>query len=333
MKSSRLPGIDLLLCALLLISLPGRVGAEEALANSRRPTSEAELRFWLENMVGRHHFSMDEVQAATGLSAAETKAALVKFGISAEAKPSREGQNTLLVLPYPGGRHPRIGFLEGAIRPQRETKFSVFLPWDPPSYVVVDLPEAIWSQLGLLYLAHSHVPTIWTKQGVTLPPLEWERKDAGILESRRSLPNGVAFGARVVPAMREVRMELWLTNGSNERLSDLRVQNCVMLKGARGFSAQTNANKILQKPYAACRSEDGRKWIITAWHPCQRVWANAPVPCFHSDPQFPDCAPGESARLRGWLSFFEGDDIFAEFQRIDRTHWMDEAEAFGAAPR
>jgi hypothetical protein len=33
------------------------------------------------------------------------------------------------VLPYPGGRHPRVGFLDGAIDPQRGTKASVFAPW------------------------------------------------------------------------------------------------------------------------------------------------------------------------------------------------------------
>ena len=64
------------------------------------------------------------------------------------------------------GRHPRIGFLDGAIRPQRETKISVFTPWDPHSYVVVDVPEAIWSNLGLTYLAHTHIDTVWTKKKI-----------------------------------------------------------------------------------------------------------------------------------------------------------------------
>ena len=36
---------------------------------------------------------------------------------------------------------PRIGFLEGAIAPLRGTKASVFLPWDPKSYVVVEPTE------------------------------------------------------------------------------------------------------------------------------------------------------------------------------------------------
>src|SRR5262249_41132707 len=150
----------------------------------------------------------------------------------------------LLVLPYPGGRHPRIGFLDGAVRPQRETKVSVFAPWDEASYVVVDVPEAIWSNLGLLYLAHTHVPTVWSKQGIDLAPLDWNRRADGSLDIERRLPNGVVFGARVLPTRQAVRMELWLTNGTKERLTDLRVQNCVLLRGAAGFEAQTNDNKV-----------------------------------------------------------------------------------------
>src|SRR5262249_46235817 len=156
------------------------------------------------------------------------------------------------VLPYPGGRHPRIGFLDGAIRPQRETKASVFTPWDDASYVVVDLPEAIFSNLGLTYLAHTHVPTLWTKQGIDLEPLEWNRRAGGMLESSRMLPKGIAFGAKITPSTDAVRMELSLTNGTAERLSDLRVQVCVMLKGAAGFDEQSNDNKVFSAPYVAC---------------------------------------------------------------------------------
>ncbi len=227
----------------------------------------------------------------------------------------------LLVLPYPGGRHPRIGFLEGAIDPQRETKISVFTPWPNGGYVVADIPEAIWSNLGLTYLAHTHVPTIWTKQNVALDKLEWMRHADGTLSFERTLPNGIRFGTKVMPEPNAVRMEMWLTNGTDAPLSDLRVQNCVMLKAARGFAAQTNDNKIFESPYTACRSADGTHWVISAWEPCQRAWGNDRCPCLHSDPQFPDCPPGESRRLRGWLSFYQGTDIEGEFRRIDTLGW------------
>jgi len=143
-------------------------------------------------------FTPAEITAATGLLTDDIKAALTEFNIRAENKPARPADSPLLVLPYPGGRHPRIGFLDGAVRPQRETKISVFCPWDDTSYVVVDVPEAIWSNLGLTYLAHTHVPTIWTKQGVELPVLEWNRHDDGSLEVERKLPNGITFGTKIV---------------------------------------------------------------------------------------------------------------------------------------
>jgi hypothetical protein len=290
-------------------------------ATARKPKDDADLKFWLENMALYHRFTALEIQQATGLSAAEINAAVKRFDLKSGQPPPRPATAPLLVLPYPGGRHPRIGFLDGAVRPQRDTKFSVFTPWDPASYVVVDAPEAIWSNLGLTYLAHTHVPTIWSKQNIELPPLEWNRLANGVLQFERTLPNGIMFGTRVTPARDAVHMEMWLKNGTPETLSDLRVQNCVMLKGAAGFTEQTNANKVLSKPYVACRSGDGKRWIITAWEPCHRPWANPPVPCLHSDPKFPDCQPGETQRVRGWLSFYEGSDIEAEFRRIEKTGW------------
>lgn len=316
--------VRLLLVLLLLVaSVTGRAqAAEPEPPNIRKPTSADDLRYWLQNMVWHHRFTAAEVAAATGLSADEVMAALKKYDVAPDTRPKRAADAPLLVLPYPGGRHPRIGFLDGAIRPQRETKVSVFTPWDDDSYVVVDVPEAIWSNLGLTYLAHTHIPTVWTKQKVDLPPLEWNRRGDGTFDLERKLPNGILFGAKVVPGRDAVRMELWLTNGTKEKLSDLRVQVCAMLKGAAGFTQQTSANKVAAAPYTAARSADGKRWIITAWEPCHRAWDNPQCPCLHSDPKFPDCEPGETKRLRGWLSFYEGDDVKAEFRRIDKLDWQ-----------
>jgi hypothetical protein len=289
--------------------------------NVRHPDTDEELAYWLRNMIWYHRFTTDEVRAATGLSEPEIIAAQKKFDIRSDNPPARDETARLLVLPYPGGRHPRIGFLEGAIDPQRETKFSVFTPWDPNSYVVVDVPEAIWSNLGLTYLAHTHIDTIWTKQGIALPKLEWNRRPDGSLDIERTLPNGIAFGVKAVPARDAARMEMWLKNGTDQRLTDLRVQMCVMTKMATGFAEQTNKNKVFTNPYVACQSADGKRWIITAWENCNRPWGNEQCPCFHSDPKFPDLEPGQRHRLRGWLSFYEGDDVQAEFARIEATGW------------
>ena len=292
--------------------------------NARKPNGDTELRFWLENMIWHHRFSDDEITLATGLSVDDIKAAKDKFNIRDDNRPARAANVPLFVLPYPGGRHPRIGFLDGAVNPQRETKVSVFTPWDDKSYVAVDVPEALWSNLGLTYLAHTHIDTIWSKQGIAMERLEWNRRKDGSFDIQRRLPNGIEFGTVVVPRREAVRMELWLKNGSKEKLSDLRVQNCVMLKEARGFEAQTNDNKLFRKPFVAVHDESKKRWIITAWEPCHRPWGNAPCPCLHSDPKFPDCASGETQTLRGWLSFFEGADIDTELRRIESLGWQTE---------
>src|SRR5207249_9810642 len=62
------------------------------------------------------------------------------------------GKSKVRVLPYPGTRETRLGFFAN-VDAQRGTKASVFVPWDSTSYVVVDLPEAIFSRNRLLFLA------------------------------------------------------------------------------------------------------------------------------------------------------------------------------------
>ena len=304
-----------------------RMLQSEALTdNVRRPDSDADLEFWLQNMVWHHGYSVAEVRSATGLSSEEVLAALQRFDIRVENRPRREADASLKVLPYPGGRHPRTGFLDGAVRPQRDTKISVFAPWNDHDYVVLDVPEAIRrndeSRHGLLYLAHSHVDTMWTKQGKPLKPIEWQRHADGSFTMDRLLPNGTSFGTKVVPGHDAVRMEMWLKNGSQEELRDLRVQNCIMLKAAPEFADPGKEHNVVSEPYIARRSLHGNRWMITAWTPCHGTWFNPPCPCMHSDGRFPDCQPGETKRLRGWFSFYEGDDIQTELKRIDATDWQ-----------
>jgi hypothetical protein len=292
--------------------------------NSRRPANDQQLAFWLRNMLVDHRFSAEEAAAATGMTAEEIGAAAKRLSIDPASPPPRDKDAPLVTLPYPGGRHPRTGFLDGAVNPQRETKISVFAPWKDGGYAVADVPEAIWHEPAsgrvLLYLAHTHVPTIWDKQQIKLQPLEWQRTDDG-WQAERKLPNEVVFGTRVRRSRSEVRLEMWLANGTKETLRGLVVQNCVMLKGLAGFEQQTNDNKLLRKPFVACHNADKSRWIITAWEPCHRPWANPPCPCLHSDPKFPDCEPGQTVRVRGWLSFYEGADIEAELKRIDAMDW------------
>ena len=114
-----------------------------------------------------HRFTPAEAGAALGLTADEVDGRRQAARHRPSKRPERKAGDPLLVLPYPGGRHPRIGFRDGAIRPQRETKASVFAPWADGGYAVADVPEAVWfeptaSKPELLYLAHTHVPTTGT---------------------------------------------------------------------------------------------------------------------------------------------------------------------------
>ena len=285
--------------------LAGLPSLRTDVSEARVPHSDAEKSYWLENMILDHRFSRFEVRAATGLGMEEIKTAMTKT-----PPPPDKVAGGLKILPYPGGRHPRTGFLEGAVAPQRDTKASVFLP-DGSGYVVVDLPEAIWSNLGLTYLAHTHIATVWGDR--ELPKLEWTRRKEGGLEFVRELPNGIAFGARIVAAedrKNRVNMVMWIRNGSGEPLTDLRAQVCVMLKGARGFNGRTGANKIIGKNQVAVRHiEDPNRWIITGWLPCHRPWQNPSVPCLHADPAFADCPPGKTVQASGWLEFYTGPDV------------------------
>ena len=274
-----------------------------------RTNGAAENRYWLENMAW-HRFRPEEVDRVVPGHGVDYAKAIDAVAKKKDRRPR--------ILPFPGGRHPRNSFFDGALAPQRETKFSAFLPWDPQSYVVIDLPEALWSNLGLTYLAHTHIDTVWDTQGIDLAPQEWERRADGSLRHERMLPNEVSFGAAVNPVDDHIDMELWMRNGSEAPLSDLRIQNCVMLEAARGFHHDTNHNKRLTGSVAAVRNEDGSHWIVTAWERTQRAWANPPVPCLHADPQFPDLPPGAKATLRGELWFVDGEEIDSKINELNQ---------------
>lgn len=284
--------------------------------NSRTAKNDDELRFWLENALLHHRFTKAEAGAALGLTSDEVMAGVNRLGIDLAKKPDR-----MAVLPYPGGRHPRIGFRDGAIRPQRETKASAFAPWKDGGYAVIDVPEAVWfepepKKPELLYLAHTHIPTHWDRQKKPLEPLEWTRHADGSLSLERTLPNKVTMISKVTPGKDGIRMEFTVANGSEAKLTGLRVQMCTMLAGLSGFEKLTNDNKVFAAPFAACKDESGRRWIITGWQRCGRAWGNPPCPCLHSDPVVEDCPPGERRSVRGWLSFYEGTEIDAELKRL-----------------
>ena len=274
-----------------------------------------DLKFWLENMLVHHHYTWAEAARVCGWSVEETQKKAKELKISPGGTTKKLETNRIHILSYPGGREVRRGFLDGCIDFQRGTKASVFLPWSETDYVVVDLPEAIFSEKRLLYLAHTHIPTIWDEQNVIIENIDWTREPDGSLHHERVLSNHVAFGASLQSKAGAVEMELWLRNGSGQPLTGLRVQVCNLLKGAPEFNEQTTTNKIFRSPCAAVQSAGAGRWILTAWQRCGRAWGNGIVPCLHADPVLPDCAPGQTVRVRGRLWFYEGKDVELELQR------------------
>ncbi len=301
------------------LAMGTRTGAEGIEMTGRKPASEAELEYWLRVMAVDHHYSRREMAVALGQSPHAVGALLRTHGAALRRDPAPE---PLRVLPYPGGRHPRLGFLDGAVNPQRDTKVSIFTPWDPASYVVVDTPEAIWANGELIYLAHTHVETRWTRQRIALPELEWERRQDRSYVLDRPLPDGVRFASWVRPGPDRVRMELTLHNGSDRQLRDLRVQVCVMLGYCTGFAGQTGDNKRQEGACIAAHDVSGRHWVLTAWQPLHRTWNNPPCPCIHSDPVFPDCPPGGRRRVRGVLAFHEGKDHHEAMASLRADPWL-----------
>lgn len=273
------------------------------------PTAPLDDRFWLEDCA-THDYSQVETAMATGKEVREVALLQGRYGI----KPVKAPPDKLLLLPYPGGRHPRIGFLEGAIDPDRGTKASLFLPWG--GYAVIDVPEAVWCEKELVYLAHKHIPTKWEKKGIAMERFDWTRGADGVLTSQRTLPDGLAFSVRVEPEKDGARLELRLKNGTDHQLGGLRAQVCVMLKGAPGFDAQTKDNKVKLAEAGVCavRSEDGKRWIATIFEK-PKLWENPPCPCIHADPLFPDLEPGQEAASRGRVFVYEGPDLPGEIAR------------------
>ena len=264
------------------------------------------LDFWLANMLYDHQFSKDEMMQATEYSEMELDQSL---SMLLPKEPGSNNKDILKVKPYPGVRHPRINFKDGMLSPMRGTKISIFLPWDPEEYVVLDLPEALFTQFGLTFLGHKHIPTIFDNHKIVIQNSDWTISDDGSLHNIWSLPNQMVIGADIYPGINELDMKLWTKNNSDVVFTDLQSQVCIMLKMATQYNALNNDNKIFDSPVAAVRSEDSSHWIITAWNFGNHEWGNEDCPCLHSDPRLPDCAPGEIVYVTGKIWFYTGTEI------------------------
>jgi peptidoglycan/xylan/chitin deacetylase (PgdA/CDA1 family) len=266
---------------------------------SRRDSS-----YWIRNML-TFRFSPAEMSAVLAWPEAKISDLIRENGLV----PLPTDSDRIQVIPYPGGRHPRIHFKEGMLSPMRGTKAGIFLPWKKQDYLVLDLPEAVFSQFGLTFLAHKHIPTLFDLQHWKIKNNDWIRHPDGHLSNRWDLPNRLVIGAEIYPGNDEIGMSLWLFNGTRDTtFTGLQTQICIMFKGAPDFDRLTNENKVFREALAAVQAENGERWILTAWQRCGHVWGNEDCPCMHSDPVLPDCAPGDTVRVNGRIWFTRNGD-------------------------
>jgi len=216
-------------------------------------------------------------------------------------------------------------------------------PWTTRDSVWLDFPEAIFCDAGLLFL--SHVNPRFPQRFPDLPRVPWTVR-SDVISYRRDLPNGVAFGGSV--AQRDeyrVAIELFMENGGEEPLRDIRLQTCLFLRACKEFGAYTGANKRVHVPgrwvtleEAIRRGEEAddrpgatyrvgwrrgalvadQPWVVTLSDEAERLVAmswrrstfsivgNPEHPCMHADPFFEDIEPGATATVAGEIVFFDG---------------------------
>jgi len=212
-------------------------------------------------------------------------------------------------------------------------------PWPSHDYLWLDFPEAIFTDIGLIYLSHVNPkhPVLFPN----LPKVPWKQLSNG-LAYRRVLPNGIEFGGKLYtdkPAT--VNTELYIKNGSEKPLRNIRLQTCLFLRAIKEFSDFTANNKYVHlpdlgwMPFPEAQKTGLKKGIyrlgwrggppsadlpvmVTVSNQAERLVAftwerdtfslvcNPDHPCMHADPYFPDLDPGDSAVIHGRIIFYEG---------------------------
>ena len=234
-----------------------------------------------------------------------------------------------------------IRILPGQWRPHYPFEQIAWIspPWPSQDYIWLDFPEAIFTDIGLLYL--SHVNPAFPVCFPDLPLVPWRHTDDG-LAFERTLPNGVRFGGSIAAADPGiVTLDLFISNESQTPLRNIRLQTCACLRGIKEFSEFTASNKYVRTPaigwstyeQAGSQPEIGAyplgfrgegpaiadlPVIVTLSNEAERLVAmswygstislvsNSDRPCMHADPGFSDLEPGQRAEIQGEVLFFEG---------------------------
>ncbi len=225
-------------------------------------------------------------------------------------------------------------------------------PWSSREYIWLDFPEAIFSDNELLFL--SHINTRIPYKYRYLKSVEWEETEEGI-EYKQELPNGVSFGGSVAKKSENIiSLELWVHNGSDDPMKDVKLQTCAYLHGIEEFDQKTSENKlvhvaghgwishmearelndvegkyhvgwlsgprVVDLPVMLALSEEAGHLVAFTWfEDTYSFVGNKNHPCFHADPRMGDIEAGESKTIKGELIFFDG--TVEEFEEFFRTKY------------
>lgn len=236
---------------------------------------------------------------------------------------------------------PGIRLFPGQWRPHYPFEQIAWLnpPWPSEDYVWLDFPEALFANGDLLYL--SHVNPAFPARFPDLPRVEWQQNENS-LHFTRLLPNGLRFGGSLqVIEDSVVALTLFLENGSEARLKEIRLQTCAYLRQLKEFAQFTLSNKyvhlprggwaplpeahqapelgryrqgfrgsgpqVADLPVLATISANGERLLAMTWYEATiSLGSNPGHPCMHADPGFPELAPGARETIRGELIFFDG---------------------------
>ena len=102
---------------------------------------------------------------------------------------------------------------------------------------------------------------------------------------------GNKFSAEMIPWLKDMGIQFARRGGTPEFDYD----------EGRGVAVEPGSDHPLLLPTAADARPD---------------WGDIHCPCLHSDPQFDDLEPGENQTIQGWLSFYEGRDVYGEMGRL-----------------
>jgi len=138
-----------------------------------------------------------------------------------------------------------IRILPGQWRPHYPFEQIAWIspPWPSQDYIWLDFPEAIFSDIGLLFL--SHVDPKHPVLFPDLPKVPWQPVDDGLC-FERTLPNQMKFGGTIQPSdPSTISLELYIYNDSKGPLKDIKLQTCAYLRGIKEFSDYTQDNKFI----------------------------------------------------------------------------------------